>query len=117
ESKLSEEKPLEEVLGRIFTASPTLKSLFLRGQRLARPFAGGAGGNDGNGGGPNRGSKDFNGKRHPTYFRIPGNPPGAVYRRNCERGRRCHIRFETDVENGYFDRATDRGAFQLEIVD
>ncbi len=117
ESKLSEEKPLEDVLGRIFTASPTLKALFLRGQRLARPFAGGGGGNNGNGGGDKPGEKEFQGKRHPTYFRIPGIAPGVIYRRNCEDGRRCHVRFETDVENGYFDRPTDRGSFELEIVE
>jgi hypothetical protein len=27
------------------------------------------------------------------------------------------VRFETDVENGYFDRATDRGSFKLAIVN
>jgi hypothetical protein len=117
ESKLNEEKPLEDVLGRIFQASPTLKALFLRGQRLARPFAGGGGGNNRNGEGNQQGEKEFHGKRHPTFFRIPNIAPGAVFRRNCEDGRRCHIKFETDVENGYFDRATDEGIFDLEIVE
>lgn len=118
QSKLSEEKPLEEVLGRIFNASPTLKALFLRGQRLARPFAGDAGGGGGNSGGSNpRGEKDYVGKRHPTYFRIPEIGEGKIFQRNCEEGRRCRIRFETDVENGYFDRATDQGTFELEVVD
>src|SRR5439155_17432384 len=52
ESKLSEEKPLEEVLQRIFKASPTLQTLFLVGRRLARPFAKGGAGKDGKNGGP-----------------------------------------------------------------
>lgn len=116
-SKLSEEKPLEQVLGRIFTASPTLKALFLRGQRLARPFAIGGGGTNGETNGTKPGNKKFQGKRYPTYFRIPDLAPGEVFQRNCEEGRRCRIRFETDVENGYFDRATDQGTFELEVVD
>jgi hypothetical protein len=118
ESKLNEEKPLEEVLNKIFVSSPALKTLFLRGQRLARPFAGGAG--DGNGHeerGPSKGDKAFEGKRHPTYFRIPNVPVGSVYRRNCELGRRCQIRFETDVVNDYFDREADKGTFALEIIE
>jgi len=117
ESKLSEEKPLEQVLGRIFSASPTLKALFLKGQRLARPFPDGGGDGADNGDGTKKGKREFRGKRHPTYFRIPDIPPGEIYLRSCEAGRRCRIRFETDVENGYFDRATDRGSFELEIVD
>ena len=40
-----------------------------------------------------------------------------MYQRNCEKDRRCRIKFETDAENEYFDRATDRGTFELEIVD
>jgi hypothetical protein len=118
ESKLSEERPLEDVLGRIFTSSPTLKSLFLRGQRLARPFAGGGGGTGhGPGSGPHIGANQFKGRRHPTYFRVPDVSAGAVFRRSCEEGRRIHIKFETDAENGYFDRADDKGSFALDIVD
>ncbi len=117
ESKLSEEKPLEEVLSKIFTASPALKALFMRGQRLTRPFANGSGSNNDDGNGVRDGDTRFHGKRHPTYFRIPGLGAGEEYRRNCEVGRRCHIEFETDVENGYFDRATDCGIFELEIVE
>src|SRR5690606_19562881 len=108
DAKLGEEKPLEEALGRILTSLPTVKALFLRGQRLSRPFSTGGGGNSHNNRGTQKGSKKFVGKRHPTYFRIHGTGPNAVYSRHCEKGRRCHIKFETDVENGYFDRATDR---------
>jgi hypothetical protein len=117
EEKLSEEKPLEEVLNKVLKASPTLNALFLRGQRLARPFA--TNGSNGSGG---DGSKDdvaeqFQGQRHPTYFKIPNFEYGKVFLRNCEKGRRCRIKFETDVENGYFDRATDQGRFELDFVD
>ena len=116
---LSDDKPLEEVIGRILAASPTLRSLFLQGRRLPRPFAsgGGGGGGDGDNDGAKKGEKEFRGERHPSYFRIPEVATGGVFRRTCEDGRRCRIAFETDVENEYFDRATDRGIFHLDIVD
>ncbi len=117
ESQLSEEKPLEEVLGRVLKASPTLKMLFLKGQRLSRPFAGG-GAKEGEADGRKRGPGEmFKGARHPHYFRVAKHEYGKVYRRNCEEGRRCRIKFETDAENGYFDRATDRGTFELQVID
>lgn len=116
---LDDDRPLEEVVGRILSASPTLRALFLQGRRLARPFAAGDGGGQeiGDGNGVKKGENAFRGVRHPSYFRIPQIAPGAIFRRNCEDGRRCRITFETDVENEYFDRATDRGTFELEIVD
>ena len=117
QSKLSEEKPLEEVLNKVLKASPTLKTLFLKGQRLAKPFARAGGHVDGSGGGPEKGAKPFHGRKHPTYFRIENTEYGKTYTRNCELGRRCRIKFETDVENGYFDRAVDRGSFELEIAE
>lgn len=116
QNKLSDERPLEQVLGKVFSASPSLKSLFLKGQRLARPFATGAGGKAGEGKGPTSGDKPFEGRRHPTYFRFHGLPYGQVLVRNCEQGRRCRVKFDTDVENGYFERATDKGEFKLELV-
>lgn len=117
QSALSDDKPLEEVLGRILSASPTLRALFLQGRRLSRPFAGGASGGNGNDDGVREGDKNFRGRRHPTYFKIPEVAEGELYRRHCEESRRCRISFETDVENDYFDRVTDRGKFELDIVD
>lgn len=117
ESKLSEERPLEEVLSKVLKASPTLKSLFLQGQRLANPFDGRGGGNTGNEGGSNKGSDRFRGKRHPTFFKFEDVDYGHTFRRNCELDRRVRIRFVTDVENEYFDRAVDRGHFELEMLD
>jgi hypothetical protein len=118
ESKLSEERPLEEVLGKVLKASPSLKALFLQGQRLSRPFPGGAGSGSGDGNGPHKKDvKPFQGLRHPTFFRLPNVEYGKVYDRNCEDGRRVRVKFETDVESEYFDRATDRGRLDLEVVN
>ena len=97
-------------------SSPTLKTLFLAGQRLSKPFAkgnaGGSGDGEGTGGGSKREEREkreFFGKRHPTFFEVKGVQPGEIYERKCEIGRRCRIKFQTDFENSYFDRATDRG--------
>jgi len=117
ESKLSEEKPLVEVLGKVLRASPSLKSLFLQGQRLARPFPRGAGGGNGDGPGGDEDGKPFQSRRHPTYFKHAEVDYGKVFDRNCEKGRRVRVRFLTDVENEYFDRSADRGRFDLEVLD
>lgn len=110
-ASLSEDKPLEQVLDRILSSSPALSTLFLKGLRLSRPFA-----KDKSGDRPN-GKHKFNGKRHPTFFRVPDIAPDEQYHRNAERGRRVRIRFVTDAENGYFSRANDQGTFALEVVD
>lgn len=117
EEKLSDEKPLEEVLGKVFKSSPTLRTLFTQGQRLTNPFGKTGGAKTGKKGGPNPGIKDFVGRKFPTYFTIEGITEGQVYSRNCEIGRRTRIEFITDAENDYFDRSTDRGQFNLEVVD
>lgn len=116
DSKLSEEKPLEEVLGKVLKSSPSLNSLFLKGQRLTKPFASGGTGN-GMGGGSNGNSASFVGKRHPTYFKFENLEYGKQYTRHCETGRRCRLTFVTDAENEYFDRPSDKGSFDLEILD
>lgn len=117
ETKLSEEKPLEEVLQRIFKSSPTLQNLFLLGRRLARPFPKSGELQNGQNSGAIEGEANFQGRRHPTFFRIPEVTAGKVFNRGCEEGRRARIKFETDVENEYFDRATDRGMFDIEVVE
>ena len=124
ESKLSEERPLEEVLGKVFRSSPALKALFLEGQRLTKPFKsnthGGSGEEDGEGSGSKKeqdAKEKFVGKKHPTYFEVKGVSSDTIYRRNAELGRRSKIPFRTDVEDEYFDRAIDRGTHEMEIVD
>ena len=116
ESKLSEERPLEEVLNKVLRSSPTLNSLFLRGQRLSKPFSSGGGGTNSGPSGTGNEQKPFRGNRHPTYFKFEKLDYGTTLKRNCETGRRVRITFTTDVENEYFDRATDRGFFELEPI-
>ena len=124
QSKLSKDKPLEEVLRQVMKSSPTLRTIFMLGQRLSKPFAkgsAGAGGEGkGDGGGPDKNKasvQQYLGKAHPTFFDAKGVSSSGVCHRNCEEGRRFRIAFKTDVENQYFDRIANPGSFELEIVD
>lgn len=122
-SKLSDDKPLEEVLNKVLRSSPALRTIFLAGQRLSKPFskgnAGGGGDKVGTGSGPIRKKVEtqFVGRPHPSFFELHGVKYGKVFHRNCEIKRRCRVKFNTDVENGYFDRARDKGTYEIEILD
>ena len=111
--RLEDSKPLEDVLDTLFRASPTLNRLFLQGQRLSRPHRAGTNGgtNDGTGQ-PGK----FVGKPHPTYFRFAKKPEADLLRRSAEKGRRCRIKFETDVVNDYFKRPSVPGRYFVEVV-
>lgn len=114
DKKLRESKPLEDVLKSILKSSPSLTKLFLLGQRLSRPHRGDPG-TEGPGAGTDLGA--FEGKKHPTFFRFFKQRDGIVLSRTCEIGRRCRIRFETDVENNYFNRGELRGRYHVEVLE
>jgi len=114
--RLSEAKPLEDVLKAILKTSPSLSKLFLLGQRLSSPFRtspDGSGGGDGGGAGGSVGT--FHGKRHPTFFRFEKLKDGESLDRTCEHGRRCRLKFVTDVENEYFIRERDAGRYRVQV--
>jgi hypothetical protein len=107
QSKLADEKPLEDILKSLLEHSPTLSALFLQGQRLANPFktiqvA--------------AKPQEFHGKKHPTYFKFKGKDYGRELRKDCHVNQRCRITFETDAANDYFDRTADSGTFALFLV-
>ncbi len=114
--KLSEAKPLEDVLRAILKTSPSLSKLFLLGQRINAPYRAQTNGSTGGGGGSDSGTGDFKGERHPTYFRFDKLKEGETLRRTCEHGHRCRLRLVTDVENEYFVRDLDRGKYHVEVV-
>lgn len=116
DKRLAESKPLEEVLGSILKDSPSLSRLFLQGQRLSKPHKQ-AGGGGGDGGGPDDGASEFVGRVHPTFFRFHGLQEGATLARNAEIGRRCRIKFDTDVVNDYFSRDEVRGQYRVEVLE
>lgn len=116
QEELSEARPLEEVLTQILKRSPSLAKLFLLGQRVGTPFQGreeGAGG----GAGGSQTAAMFSGKPHPTFFRFHKKKDGEELVRTAELGRKCRIKFETDVESDYFSRAGVPGRYQIETID
>lgn len=116
--RLEDSKPLEEVLQSILKSSPSLQSLFLLGQRLSRPHKAGPNGNrDGGGSGSDVGCGPFVGRSHPTYFRFHKKRDGDILLRQAEKGRRCRVKFDTDVVNDYFARDENRGHYSVEVVD
>lgn len=106
QGKIGDAKPLVEVLEKAIKNSPTLSSLFIKGIQIKNPF------NLNNVGT----QKIFKGKEYPTYFRLikdfPQDKP-----KNCPSNQKYRIQFETDAENNYFSRDTNRGEFTLCLSD
>lgn len=104
QSKLENDKPLEETLKFIFKKHPILSKLFLDGERISNPLK-------------TIGVKEIEteyvGKKHPTYFKFKGKEYGFDLHRDANLGLRCRISFETDVVNDYFDREMDKGYNEL----
>ena len=112
--RLEDSKPLEDVLGTLLRSSPSLNRLFLQGQRLNKPHQGGGEAGSENGTGPGR---RFVGKPHPSFFRFVRRPDAETIRRTAEKGRRCRIKFETDVVNDYFKRVSVPGHYYVEVLE
>lgn len=114
--RLEDSKPLEEVLESILKSSPSLERLFLLGQRLSKAHKSGGKGNQGGHGGSKEGTAKFHGAAHPKFFRFHKHADGEVLTRETEHGKRCRIRFDTDVENEYFSRSENRGHYFVEVI-
>lgn len=104
QSKLAEEKPLEDILEGILKQSPSLASLFLTGVRASNPFKTITVAEE---------EEKFEGKTHPTYFKFKGKDYGKELVRDCHINQRCRITFETDAVNDYFKRQVNSGSFSL----
>ncbi|MCH7871849.1 MAG: hypothetical protein IID33_09125, partial [Planctomycetes bacterium] len=115
--RLADSKPLEDVLKSVLKSSPSLQKLFLLGQRLSRPHRSGSpGSRPGGGAGADNRNGEFSGRPHPTYFRFHRKSDGETLVRDAESGRRCRIKFETDVVNDYLCRDAYRGRYNVEVA-
>ena len=108
--RLRDSEPLAKALDSVLKSSPTLSRVLLAGNRLGVPHR------------PRKEGRRkkpsvFRGKRHPTYWRFHQKRDGYRLVRDAELGRRCRMRFETDVENNYLDRAREPGSYDVEVVD
>lgn len=117
QERLEESKPFEQILDSILKTSPTLSRLFRFGQRLSQPNRSDTASRPGGGTGKESGDASFEPKPHPTYFRFHNRKYGDELSRTAEVDRRCRIRFDTDAQNDYFERAHLRGAYEVEVID
>ena len=107
QSKLEDEKPLEDVLKsllsilqrcRIFSCWGCALQIMFKTLKVKEE------------------EKEFHGKKHPTYFKFKDREYGKELRRDCHINQRARIVFETNAVNDYFSRTDDKGLFTLEIV-
>jgi len=105
EGKISDAKPLVEVIEKVIKNSPALSKLFVEGVKIANPF---------NLTKTGQNEKPFKGKQYPTYFRLrkefPSNKP-----KHCPNNQSFRVQFETDAENNYFTRDLSPGEFKLTL--
>jgi hypothetical protein len=93
---LNDDEPVK-VLEDLVRTSPALAAIFNPGNRIHNPWV------------PEVDTTTpFIGKRFPTFFRLSHEPDGGLVK-TCPVNRTCRVEFETDAENGYFNRPEDPG--------
>lgn len=105
QEKLSDDKPLSDVLARLMKNNPVLNQLLLQGLNITTPFP--------PSGGSNGHSDHFVGKRFPTFFRFKDRHELEALTRPAYVGTRVRVAFETDAEDSYFVRDIDPGAWNI----
>lgn len=111
QEKLTDDKPLTDVLQSLMKSNPILSKLFLLGQNLSSPFPPGI---SGRGGSRKGNAGTFVGKRYPEYFRFKDHQDGEGLRRTSQIGARTRVTFETDAEDAYFLRDHEPGAWNVQ---
>ncbi len=91
---------ITDLIGDLIRSDPGLADLFGLGRNLITST------------GPGLGTP-FIGKKFPTYFRLARSPKNGLLTRSCPVNGTVRIEFETDAENGYFDRAADPGEIEV----
>lgn len=105
ENKLSDSKPLAEVMENIIKKSPSLTNLFKHGIRIKNPFN--------LTGTSNKGK--FKGREFPTYFKL-SKEYTKEKPKNCPINNiRFRVQYETDADNDYFNRDKEPGDLVVKI--
>jgi hypothetical protein len=102
--KIEDDRPLEEILEKIFKNSPTLANLFLKGIRASNPVKTTAVSDK---------EEEYLGKQYPTFFKFRGIHDGNEFIKSCPKNVKARILFETDAENNYFERKNDPGKYDF----
>lgn len=104
EERVSDSKPLEEVVESLINRSPSLAKLFSAGERLTNPFAVDV----------EEEEEEYEGEQFPSFFRLEQDYPEGDPKQ-CTINRRFRVQYATDVENDYFDRDRYGGEFSLMV--
>ena len=62
-------------------------------------------------------SESFKGQRFPTYFRFHNRSDGECLEREAQLESSVRLRFDTDAEDEYFLRDSERGIMEVDIFD
>ncbi len=107
EGKISDAKPLAEVIEKVIKNSPSLSKLFVAGVRIANPFGLIPSGTS---------DKTFKGKQFPTYFKLKRDFHSQKPK-HCPYNQKFRVQFETNTENNYFTRDLNPGEFKVSLRD
>ena len=103
EKALDSDRSSVEAFQHLLSSDPSLAGLFTSGMQLITST------------GPSP-SPDFKGMGFPTYFRLSKEPKGGLTK-HCPINRTIRVVFETDAENGYFDRINSPGSIAFDPPD
>ena len=103
-----DEKPFEELLGKVIKSNPSLAKLFNLGSRLSNPWL----------------EEDDTGKKHkqklnyfPTFFRFKKKlKVNEIYKRTGNINKKLRFDFETDAQDDYFSRKKENGRLSIEVT-
>ena len=109
-NQIDEAKPLTEALSRLIQRTPELSRLFVGGPSIPSPFPK-AGTSTGNA------ASRFTGKRFPTFFRFHKLGDGEHLERDAQEGTALRIKFDTDAQDDYFHRNSERGVLEVDVFD
>ena len=106
QERLSDDRPLQDVLQNILKKSPVLSKILLAGARLTSPFNVTPSVSEGT---------TFIGKKHPSFFSVKGKLKNGVLIKNIPINHDFRVQFETDAVNDYFVRPAEKGALQIKM--
>ena len=106
QERLSDDRPLQDVLQNILKKSPVLSKILLAGARLTSPFNVTPSVGEGT---------TFIGKKHPSFFSVKGKLKNGVLIKNIPINHDFRVQFETDAVNDYFVRPAEKGALQIKM--
>ena len=103
--ELKDDKPMENIMAKIIKNNKNFASIFTPGAKLfARMGTKAVGLTKGK----------YEGKAHPSFFYNFRTKNDKSFKNTFPKNKKIHIKFETDVENDYFDRSKYKGKLDVE---